>query len=253
MTTPAYVAYVVLGDDLAIMAALIFGLHQALARSDWPVKERASVLRKTSLILIAWYGATFTLSWFEFFRGAADRIPAIELGVFVPIIVGTVALWRSETLSRILDAVPQSWLVGVQAYRTIGVIFLILLGLGRLPSEFALPAGIGDVLVGVTAPVVALVYANGGKSRELLVRAWNTFGILDLIVAVGTGFMTSPSPLQLLSTQAPNELIGAFPLVMIPVFAVPISILLHLLSLMKLRRTRVQKTASRSTVPARAY
>jgi hypothetical protein len=253
MTTPAYVAYIVLGGDLVIIAALLFGLHHALARSGWPVEERASVVQKTSLILIAWYGTALALSWLDFFRGAADRIPTIGLGIFVPIIIGTIALWRSETLSRIVDAVPQSWLVGVQVYRTIGLIFLILWGAGRLPGDFALPAGIGDVLVGVLAPVVGLVYARGAESGERLVRAWNAFGILDLVVAVGTGFMTSPSPLQLLSFEAPNELISAFPLVMVPVFAVPISILLHLMSLMKLQRTRVQGTTSRSNVPARAF
>jgi hypothetical protein len=252
MTAPAYVAYTVLGGSLAIVAALLFGLNHALARSGWPAEKRASVSQKTSLVLIAWYGTALTLSWFEFFQGAADRIPTIELGIFVPIIVGTIALWRSETLSRIIDAVPQSWLVGVQVYRTLGLIFLILLGFGRLPGDFALPAGLGDVLVGVLAPVVGLMYARGAERRERLVRVWNAFGILDLVVAVGTGFMTSPSPLQLLSLEAPNELISAFPLVMVPVFAVPISILLHLMSLMKLQRATVQETISPSSVHAPA-
>jgi hypothetical protein len=82
--------------------------------------------------------------------------------------------------------------------------------------------------------------------------AWNVLGILDLVVAVGTGFLTSPSPFQQLSLDAPNELISAFPLVMVPVFAVPVSILLHLMSLMKLRRTLAQSTASPASDPALA-
>ena len=117
-------------------------------------------------------------------------------------------LARSEMLSRIIDAVPQSWLVGIRVYRTIGLIFLILFGLGKLPGDFALPAGIGDVLVGVLAPVVGFLYARGVNGREQLVRAWNALGIVDLVVAVGTGFLTSPSPFQLLSLGAPNELIS---------------------------------------------
>ena len=66
-----------------------------------------------------------------------------------------------------------------------------------MPGDFALPAGLGDVLAGVLAPVVGLMHARGAESRDCLVLAWNAFGILDLVVAVGTGFMTSPSPLQL--------------------------------------------------------
>ncbi len=252
MTASSYFTYTALGGSLAILAALLFGLNRALARAGLPALERASISQKTSLVLIVWYGMVLTLSWLEFFHGAADRIPTIQIGVFVPIVVGTFALWRSQTLSRIIDAVPQSWLVGVQVYRALGVIFLALLGLGRLPGEFALPAGLGDVLVGVLAPVAALAYARGAAGAARLVMAWNVLGILDLVVAVGTGFLTSPSPFQQLSLDAPNELISAFPLVMVPVFAVPVSILLHLMSLMKLRRTLAQSTASPASDPARA-
>ena len=70
-----------------------------------------------------------------------------------------------------------------------------------------------------------------------MLRAWNLFGISDLVVAVTTGFLTSPSQLQLLAFDRPNDLISAFPLVMIPVFLVPLSVLLHLASLEKLRQT----------------
>jgi len=243
MTAPACVACTVLGGSLAVLAALLFGLHHALVRPDGPPERRASAWHRTSLVLIVWFATALTLSWVEFFRGASDRVPTIELGVFLPLIVGAVALWRSATLRRIVDAVPQSWLVGVQLYRAMGVIFLTLFAAGRLPGAFALPAGIGDILVGIEAPLVALMYARGVPGRERFVRAWNVFGLLDLVVAITTGFLTSPSPLQMLSLAAPNELITAFPLVMIPVFAAPVAIMLHLASLMKLRRTPAHQTA----------
>ncbi|MBS0151374.1 MAG: hypothetical protein JSR31_10570 [Nitrospira sp.] len=50
------------------------------------------------------------------------------------------------------------------------------------------------------------------------------------------GFATSPSPVQLAALDHPNELITAFPLVLIPTYLVPISVLLHLVSMAKLRR-----------------
>ena len=72
-----------------------------------------------------------------------------------------------------------------------------------------------------------------------MVRAWNLLGIADLVVAVTTGFLSSPSPFQMLAFDRPNELISAFPLAMIPVFLVPLSILLHFASLHKLRQTEI--------------
>jgi hypothetical protein len=76
--------------------------------------------------------------------------------------------------------------------------------------------------------------ARGVAGREALVRGWNVLGLLDLAVAITTGFLTSPSPFQAFSFDAPNELISAFPLVMVPVFAVPLTVILHVASLIKL-------------------
>ena len=59
----------------------------------------------------------------------------------LPILIGALMIWRSETATRIIDAVPQEWLVGVQLYRALGVIFLVLYATGKLPSLFAWPAG----------------------------------------------------------------------------------------------------------------
>ena len=151
--------------------------------------------------------------------------------------------------SSVIDAVPQSWIAGVQLYRVEGLIFLILYAGGSLPGAFAWPAGVGDVLVGLLAPVVGVAYVRGWRGSAALLRAWNLLGIADLVVAVSTGFLTSPSPVQLLALDRPNVLISAFPLAMIPVFLVPLAVLLHLASLQKLRWT---ETDSRVANPLAA-
>lgn len=251
MTPPDFITASLLGENLAIIAALLFGLRQSLVRADWPAGRRDDILRWAGAILIAWFGAAVAASWLGFFKGAAGRPPTIELGVFLPIIVGAITLWRSATIRRIVDAVPQSFVVGLQLYRVMGVVFLVLLQQDALPGAFALPAGAGDAFVGLTAPIVALLQARGYRHAATLVLAWNLFGLLDLVVALGTGFLTSPSPLQLLSMDAPNPLISAFPLVTIPVFAVPLAVLLHIVSLTKLRRPVLQHAAAPSSGFAR--
>jgi len=235
MPVPGYLIPYILIGTVAIVTTVLFGLHRALKRAQWPDQDRRLAFRSIAALLVGWYLATLLLAWLEFYRGAATRIPTIQIGLLVPVIVGVLLIWRWELLRRVIDAVPQEWIVGVQFYRALGLMFLILYAVGRLPGAFALPAGIGDVFVGVVAPFVGLAYSRNPHNAVGLVRAWNWFGIIDLIVAVGTGFLTSPSPLQMLSFDAPNELISAFPLVMVPVFLVPFSILLHLASLKKLR------------------
>ncbi len=86
----------------------------------------------------------------------------------------------------VLRVVPQSWLTGVQFYRALGAMFLALWTLSRMPGEFALPAGTGDVIVGLAAPIVAWLNAKHSPSARNATIAWNIFGIADLVVAVGT-------------------------------------------------------------------
>ena len=57
-------------------------------------------------------------------------------------------------------------------------------GGGSVARPVCAAAGLGDVLVGVLAPVVAIAYARGPGENEDLVSAWNFFGIVDLIVAI---------------------------------------------------------------------
>jgi hypothetical protein len=54
--------------------------------------------------------------------------------------------------------------------------------------------------------------------------------------------LSSPSPFQLFAFDLPNELISEFPLVLVPVFLVPVSVLLHLASLSKSAGARCATT-----------
>jgi hypothetical protein len=87
-------------------------------------------------------------------------IPTIQYGILLPILVGALLIRGSETARRIIAAVPQQRLVGVQLYRALGVIFLILYVTGKLPGQLAWPAGVGDIAIGLSAPFVGLAYAR---------------------------------------------------------------------------------------------
>jgi hypothetical protein len=126
--------------------------------------------------------------------------------------------------------------VAAQIYRVAGGIFLVLWADGRLPWQFALPAGIGDVATGSFAVVVAALLARKAAGAHRATYAWCLFGIADLVVAVTMGAMTSPGRAHLLALDAPNLLISSYPLVMIPTFAVPLALMLHGLVLWRLRR-----------------
>jgi hypothetical protein len=187
-----------------------------------------------------------TLGWFAFaqFLGRANAywavthqaIPTIQFGLLIPIAIGLYGLIKIPRFARLVEAVPLWALVGVQLYRTLGAVFLVLWRDGKLPWQFALPAGIGDIVTGVLAPVVAYMLAANASGARRAAYLWCLFGIADLVVAVTMGTLTSPGLTNLLSRDTPNVLISTFPLVMIPTFAVPLALILHGLTLWRLRR-----------------
>lgn len=245
---PAYLYPFILASTVATVAAVLIGLNRSLKLARWPEPERRSAFQTIATLLLAWGGVAIVTSWLGLYQGGSNRVPTLQFGLVIPIVLGVLLYLGWGTLRRVVDAVPQSWMVGVQFYRALGVIFLILLAQGRLPGAFAWPAGTGDVFVGLAAPLVALAYSQSRPNASRWVRAWNWLGLTDLVVAVTTGFLSSPSPLQKLAFDSPNLLISAFPLVLVPVFLVPLSILLHLASLRKLWRAEAGRVAPRAVL-----
>jgi hypothetical protein len=242
-----FLTFSVLVGSVATIITVFWGLRTSMRSAAFTAREQRRGVWTGTALLVAWFAAAILSSWFGLYQGAATRIPTIEFGLLVPIITGVVLYRTSPFLRRMTAAAPQSLLVGIQFFRVEGVIFLVLLLSGSLPGVFALPAGTGDVAVGLLAPAVAWAFTRRGSTG--LVRAWNLLGLADLAVAVTTGFLTSPSPMQVFALDRPNTLITAFPLVMIPVFLVPLAVLLHLASLATAHRARYDGEVFQS-VPA---
>ncbi len=107
-------------------------------------------------------------------------------------------------------------------FRVLGGVFLIGYVQGLLPGIFALPAGIGDVLTGITAPLVAYWSYKNGKGARLIAYIWSSFGVLDLVNALTLGTLAN-----LIKTEPTTALLAALPFVLIPAFGVPRALLLH--------------------------
>ena len=239
---PAYLTPFILTGMILVIATLVLGLRRALRRAAWPETDQAKAFWSLSALLIGWFVVAALTSIAGYYRPASGP-PTIQYGLLTPIVVGVLAFLTWPLFRRIIASVPSTWLVGVQFYRVLGVIFVVLYAGRHLAGIFALPAGVGDTLVGIFAPFVALSLARSPQESARRVRLWNLLGIADLVIAVTLGFLTSPSPLQMFAFDRPSGLIAMFPLSLIPVFAVPLSILLHFASLQKLRQE--QRAGSR--------
>jgi hypothetical protein len=220
---------------LAIHTTILVGLWLGLARTDLAYRSRLKVWLAVAVPFTVWLAAVWWLAIAEAFM-PRPRVPALPVAIFLPVLIGLPLLLRSRRVGELLDAMPASWLVGLQVYRVFGGIFLVAWSRGGISGTFAIPAGTGDVLVGLLAlPVAYLLYAGAGAGRRTAI-AWNILGLVDFAIAIGIGILSAPGPLQMIVPDRPNAQLATFPTVMIPAFAVPSSILLHALSLRQLRR-----------------
>jgi hypothetical protein len=250
MSIPTYLPFTVLAGCVATIGAVVVGVSRAVKRSDGSEHERKRTVQAAAAVLAGWFVLAVALAIAGVYS-AASRMPTIQFGIVIPILIGCLMIWRSPSVSRLIDAVPRKWVIAVQFYRVEGVTFLVLYAAHQLPGLFALPAGLGDVAVGLLAAAIGIGATGGGKLNPGTVLRWNLLGIADLIVALSTGFLTAPSAFQMFAFERPNELISMFPLVLIPTFLVPLAILLHIISLIQLGRATAHVGGSRERVIGR--
>lgn len=138
--------------------------------------------------LTAWLALAVVLAAVGVFATSYRRpAPVIAAGIIVPIVLGVFLLRGPGALNRALDSIPLRALIGVQLYRVLGGVFIIGWALGRIPAIFALPAGIGDIAVGLAAPFVAARIGDGIERSRKLAVWWNIDGLADFVVAVLLG------------------------------------------------------------------
>lgn len=202
--------------------------------------SRLSGIRlSVSLALGVWFLLVASLGATGAFVARPGTPPfGIAIGVGAPLLLFFAWLRLSPSFREFVLSLDLRLIASMQAWRWAGLGFLTLYTYKVLPGIFALPAGLGDMAIGITAPwmVLSLLRKPGFAASTAFVR-WNVLGILDLIVALSIGASSAA-----LATGAPGEVSAApmamLPLLLIPAFLVPLFLMLHTAALMQSRRVR---------------
>jgi hypothetical protein len=86
--------------------------------------------------------------------------------------------------------------------------------------------------------------------RRKVAVGWHVFGLMDLVLAIVLGAITTPGAAHLVATTPSAAAMTAFPMAVVPAFLVPLSIALHLLSLRYLQTAGDHSTPMPATVLA---
>jgi hypothetical protein len=192
------------------------------------------VRNATVAVLAVW----FLLALGGSLLGAFDSEPrppvALGLAFVLPVAAFALGYLTSAGFREFVSTLDLRILTAAQTWRVAGVVFLILYFQEALPGVFAIPAGWGDIAIGVTAPLVAWYWKPPFPSRTFVV--WNVLGILDLVNAVALGVLASATPVGVLAGDVSTRPMGQFPLSLIPTFLVPLFLIFHLVALIRVRK-----------------
>jgi hypothetical protein len=201
---------------------------------------RSSMRSVVFVALALWFGVVFLLASQGAFVGSANSPPLpIFFGVAIPVAMFLAACFRWKSFRDFVLGADLRFVAAIEAWRWGGLGFLSLYANGILPGLFALPAGLGDMAIGITAPWIVINLVRNPSfagSRRFVI--WNILGITDFVVAVSTATLSSgafPAITALLGNVTTSPM-TRLPLVLIPTFMVPFFTMLHLTALFQARQ-----------------
>ncbi len=192
---------------------------------------RAAALATTLSVLTAWFLLSVWLALHDRLGAPGQPPIGLALALLVPLAAFALDGRLRAPLFAGLRRLDLGSLIAAQTYRIAGVFFLVAWRAGTLPAAFALPAGLGDLAIGLSAPFVAAAVAGRRRGHRALVWVWNLVGLADLVIALFQGVTHTRSPFGIFAGSLSSDAVTRYPLSLIPIFFVPLAIMLHALAI----------------------
>lgn len=187
------------------------------------------------LLVVVWGSVVGLSAATGVIQALPTPVVPLVLGALIAVPVGLYA--QSARMTEVIMTEDLRWLTLFHVWRLpAGLAFLWYGAQGEIPSLFATTAGWGDVAAGVLSvgTVAMLPRCRAAVTRAGYV-AFHVFGMLEFVVAVGTGFVFSVlgNPLM--------DAVRVLPLALIVFFGVPVTGSLGIATLHRLVRAPAQE------------
>jgi hypothetical protein len=207
-----YVEVLVLGAALSVV--IYAAAAAALATGS---AARGTVI---GAIGLAWFLVVWELARLGVFEGGRPGWrAALGLAVVLPVVI---AMLARDAMPWPVTAPSPASLVSLQAYRVVSIALLIALAGEALPAWIAVPWGAGDLAVALAAPPLGTALGRGRTGAPRVHLAWSAAGVAVVVFGVSV---------VLIAGRTAGYFVTLYPLVLIPAFLGPCSLLLHALAL----------------------
>lgn len=189
----------------------------------------------TVVVLILWLAVVTAAGLGNIF----EHNPALTILVpLVPTIILLSCYRLSSGLQKQLARLADSTLILFQSARVVGAVFILYAVMGLLPKWWGFLVGPWDLLIGLSAAVVAGRVREGLPGARTAAKVFNILGLADFGLAILLAFVALPGHFRMIAAEPSTMALGQFPLILITAFGVPLAIGAHLESLRRLQDQR---------------
>jgi hypothetical protein len=161
--------------------------------------------------------------------------------ILLPVAVSALAIYRSPALRATVLSLDTGVLVILHSWRVPGLGFLLLYAHDVLPGLFAWLAGAGDALAALGATLIGIRLLCGESVSVRTLKAWNSFGLLDFVIAVTAGTALRSA---WFGDKTNTDVMASLPLSLIPTLIVPACVITHLIIFLLLRHKQAFRSAA---------
>lgn len=208
-------------------------LKSGIDKSPWTDQTKTRIHTGILISLVLWLVAVSAWS----ISGIMPDFSIFPLNMMpvlmIPMIAIVISLF-TKSLGTLLENVSQPQIIRLQCFRLFVELLLWALFVAQeLPVQMTFEGRNFDVLVGLSAPLIAWLASNNKISKTGLI-IWNFAGLAILTNIVTIAMLSTPTPIRIFFNEPANTIVAYFPVSWLPGFLVPLAYVLHLYSLKKL-------------------
>lgn len=222
--------------ELAVVVPFFAALAMVVGALVYAAR-RAGVGAAMAGAVALWLAVTAGLAGAGVFR-RFDALPPRVMVAAMTCIVALVAFSRSAPGRRLVAAASLVGISALQCFRVpVEMALHALYTRDLVPVQMTWSGRNLDVLVGLTAPLVALAFHRGRLGLRAL-AAWHLASLAMLVNIVATAAMSFPGPLRRFHEGVSAAVVAEAPFVWLPAFLVPVAAASHLVALLEIRPLR---------------
>lgn len=228
---PFYVDAVLYIVILIIIAFVFYSLKYALSSMNTPSLKKKKYYLVTAVVMAGWMITSALIALNGTLFDFTSTPPKLML-IILPPVLAISYLSSSTRVNALIREIPSSWLVYIQSFRILVEVFLwMLFARNIIPVQMTFEGLNYDILIGLSAPLVAYYALSQNKWPRIVAVLWNFSGLLLVTNIFLVAFLSTPGPMRQFFNEPPNTIVAYFPFVWLPAFIVPFAYFMHILSI----------------------